>query len=497
MGNEDCTRFRTENTGAGRQTQYPTPEYQPKTVQDADDDRNRSVLFTARGTTQYRQPARIGHARPLPCRGIIFIGLNHVRRIKMKRSSILWPVLLFAGLFMVWDCGLGSAAAPKPSVKSKCVDCHQRITPGLVKDHLAGKMGKADVDCVACHGSRHTDAESFEKAQMPSVQTCGRCHLQQTKQFMAGKHSLGWAAMAGMPVTAMQPKAAIEGLKGCGGCHKVGVQGPKSPVQTKYGNGCNSCHTGHKFSKAEAQHPQACNPCHQGASYIQFDAWSRSKHGVIYAIEGGNSGRAPTCQTCHMQGGDHTVMTGWGELALLTDKHDPKWARYRTAIFKYLHALDAEGRPTPGLDAILSAKMLRGSLEEWAAQREKTIRTCSRCHSRNFAKRNLEDSDQMLKEADGLVAQAIETVAGLYQRGILQAEKGQPAYPNLGVLYEARTPIEQELYRMIIDQRGVLIHGAFHMDPSMVSGEGQAGLKRSLLDIRQQAEEMIRWADSR
>ena len=95
------------------------------------------------------------------------------------------------------------------------------------------------------------------------------------------------------------------------------------------------------------------------------------------------------------------------------------------------------------------------------------------------------------------MAQAIETVADLYQRGILRAEKGQPAYPNLGVLYEARTPIEQDLYRMIIDQRGVLVHGAFHMDPSMVTGEGQAGLKQSLLDIRQQAGEMIRQAGSK
>ena len=414
----------------------------------------------------------------------------------MKRHTIFGLILLSAGLVAVWGCGLKSTAAPGPSVKSKCVACHQGVTAGLVKDYLAGRMGRAGVDCADCHGTEHMDADSFKKARMPSEQTCGRCHPKQTKQFMGGKHALGWAAMAGMPVTAKQPKAAIEGLKGCGGCHKVGVQDPKSPMQSRYGNGCNSCHTGHKFSKAEARHPQACSPCHQGASYVQFDAWSRSKHGVIFAIEG-DSGRAPTCQTCHMPKGDHAVMTAWGELALLTDKHDPQWAQYRTAIFKYLHALDAQGHPTPGLDAILSAKMLRGTLEQWTAEREKMIRTCSQCHSREFARRNLEDTDQMLKEADGLVAQAIETVADLYRRGILRAEKGQPAYPNLGVLYEARTPIEQDLYHMVIDQRGVLIHGAFHMDPSIVTWEGQAGLKKSLLDIRQRAKEMIQQADAK
>ena len=49
---------------------------------------------------------------------------------------------------------------------------------------------------------------------------------------------------------------------------------------------------------------------------------------------------------------------------------------------------------------------------------------------------------------------------------------------------------------MIIDQRGVLIHSAFHMDPSITDG-GQAELNQSLLNIQQQAEEMIRQTDSR
>ena len=414
----------------------------------------------------------------------------------MKRNSFLLLIVLSAALVTVWGCGMNTAAAPQAGVQSKCVGCHRNITPGLVKDHLAGGMGKAGVDCVACHGSEHMDADSSGKAQMPDEQTCGRCHPKRTEQFMGGKHALGWAAMAGLPVTAMQPHAAIEGLKGCGGCHKVGVQDPNAPAQSRYGMGCNSCHTRHKFSKAEARRPQSCSPCHQGASYIQWDAWSKSKHGVIYAIEG-DTGRAPTCQTCHMQKGDHAVLTAWGELALLTDKDDPEWARNRAAIFKYLGVYDADGNPTPGLDAVLSAKMLRSSRAQWSDQREKMIRTCAQCHSGNFAKTHLENTDQLLKEADGMVSQAIETVADLYRRGFIRPDKGQPNYPNLGVLYEARTPIEQDLYRMIIDQRGVLVHGAFHMDPCFVTWEGQAALKQSLLSIRHQAGEMIRQVESK
>ena len=48
--------------------------------------------------------------------------------------------------------------------------------------------------------------------------------------------------------------------------------------------------------------------------------WSES-FGKFYPnvklqIEGKGSKRAPVCQTCHMPGGDHNVMTSWGFLAL-------------------------------------------------------------------------------------------------------------------------------------------------------------------------------------
>jgi hypothetical protein len=93
--------------------------------------------------------------------------------------------------------------------------------------------------------------------------------------------------------------------------------------------------------------------------------------------------------------------------------------------------------------------------------------------------------------ADKLVAQGIEAVADLYRRGILMPAKGQPGYPNLGALYETRTPIEQRLYRMLIDERGAVIHGDFHMDPCYFTWDGQGALKRSLLEIQQEAREMI------
>jgi hydroxylamine dehydrogenase len=415
----------------------------------------------------------------------------------MKHTPILSSMLLLTGAILLSGCSLNAASSSAAATKqSQCIQCHQKNTPGLVRDHLSGKMGQAGVDCAACHGSEHTNAQDFRKAKLPDAQTCNRCHPQQTQQFLGGKHALGWAAMAGMPITAKQPSAAIQGLKGCGGCHKIGTRDSAGDTLSRYGMGCDACHTRHKFSKTEAQRPRACLPCHQGVGYIQWESWSHSKHGVIYATEG-DTGRAPTCQTCHMQKGDHGVITAWGELAVLPVSDDPAWTRDRAAIFKYLHAYDPEGKPTPGLKALFSAKMLRGSQAEWQVQRDTMTRTCTQCHSRSYVKMSLEGSDQLLREADRLVAQGIETVADLYRRGILKPDKGQCAYPNLGVIYETGTPIEQRLYRMLIEERGAVIHGAFHMAPSAVTWEGQAALKRSLLEIQQRAGEMIERAARR
>ncbi len=407
----------------------------------------------------------------------------------MERGPMGYLILLLACMmFTAYGCKPRAVAAPNISGNSKCVSCHQDRNPALVADHLAGKMARAGIDCSVCHGTDHMDEKTAGKAQIPNLKTCEKCHPEKVKQFLSGKHAFGWIAMNALPVTPLQPHAAIDGLKGCGGCHKIGIQDQASDSKSRYGMGCNSCHTRHKFSKAEAQRPQSCNPCHQGLNYVQWDAWSHSKHGVIYSVEG-DTGRAPTCQTCHMQEGDHSVMTGWGELALLTEGNDPEWAKYRSTIFKYLHALDPKGNPTPGLEGILSIKMLRGSLKEWTGQREKMIQTCTRCHSRSYAKMHLENADQLIKETDKLSAQAIETVADLYRRGILRPDKGQLNYPNIGIMYESRTLIELTLQKMLIEDRTSVIHGAFHMDPWFVT-DGQAALKKSLLEIQLLAREM-------
>ena len=396
----------------------------------------------------------------------------------------VWKLLLLTALATL-------LAGPALAKDSSCVSCHKKITPNIVKDFLAGEMGKEGLDCSACHGSGHQSAEDVAKVQLPTEKTCQKCHAEQHDQYMAGKHALGWVALTAMPKTGLQPHAYIQGMKGCGGCHKIGVRTEEERKDAPYGSPCASCHTRHKFSKAEAKQPEACRTCHMGFDHPQWEMWSGSKHGVIYQTEG-DTGRAPTCQTCHMDEGNHEVITSWGFLALRLPEDDAEWMGYRATILKGLHILDPEGKPTPRFDVVKAGKLARLTKEEWQAPRDRMLAICGKCHSGKFAKTQLDNADQMIKVADKLMAEAIEIVADLYTRGIIKAQDGKAAYPDLLTFYDAITPVEQTLYVMFLEHRMRAFQGAFHMNPDYVTWYGLAELKKDLVEIKAEAKRMIR-----
>ncbi len=402
----------------------------------------------------------------------------------MKKTALF--LSLMAALVIV-------VIVPDPgfAAKSACINCHRNVTPNIVKDFLSGEMGKNGIDCSDCHGDGHTGSGDVSNVQLPTEKTCQQCHEDQYDQYMSGKHAVAWLAMVAMPKTGIQPHAYIQGLKGCGGCHKVGVRDEAAKADSRYGSPCDSCHTRHKFSKAEAQRPEACRTCHMGFDHPQWEMWSSSKHGVIYLTEG-DTGRAPKCQTCHMQDGDHRVMTSWGFLALRLPEADEEWMGYRATILKGLHVLDPEGNPTPRLDVVKAGNLVRLTSEEWQAERDKMLKTCSKCHSRSYAKTSLVNADAMIKEADKLMAEAIEIVADLYKRGIIEPEEGKAAYPDLLTFYDARTPVEQILYVMFLEHRMRAFQGAFHMNPDYVTWYGLAEMKKDLVEIKFEAERMVR-----
>ena len=372
-----------------------------------------------------------------------------------------------------------------------CISCHKKVTPRIVKDFMSGAMGKSGMDCSDCHGSGHKTAEDAANVQLPTEKTCKKCHEFKVEQYLAGKHSLAWVALDAMPETGFQPHAYIQGMKGCGGCHKIGIRDETTKSASKYGSPCDSCHTRHKFSKEEARRPEACRTCHMGFDHPQWEMWSGSKHGVIYSTEGA-TGRVPTCQTCHMVEGDHRVMTAWGFLALRLPEADEEWMGYRATILKGLQILDIKGNPTPRLDVVKAGKVARLTSEEWHAERNKMLDVCMNCHSRSYAERNLKNGDEMIKAADKLMAEAIEIVADLYKRGLIEPKAGKSAYPDLLAFYGAQTPIEQTLYVMFLEHRMRAFQGAFHMNPDYTTWYGLAEMSKDLVEIKSDARRIIR-----
>jgi hypothetical protein len=373
--------------------------------------------------------------------------------------------------------------------ESKCISCHKDITPGIVDQHLAGKMGKAGVDCATCHGGDHTQRDDAHLAKIPTPDTCALCHKDKVDEFNRGKHALAWVAATAMPMFAHQPPEIVgPGYKGCSGCHKIGVKSAEEAKRYRYGSGnCDSCHTRHTFSKREARNPRACQTCHMGFDHPQWEMWSTSKHGTIWQIEGETSKRAPTCQRCHMPGGDHGVMTSWGFLAVRLPEDDEAWLKDRVTILQALGVLDAGGNPTERLEVVKAGKVARLTKEDFQKERDKMLAVCTECHSPSYAKSQMKAADGVVREADKLMAKAIRVVSGLYRDGVLTKPEGWKYAPDLLQFYEAKSAIEQDLYVMFLEHRMRAFQGAFHANPDYMHWYGWAAMKESLRKIKDEA----------
>jgi len=383
-----------------------------------------------------------------------------------------------------------------------CVECHKKISPGIVNDWQLSKHHQNKIDCSECHGDQHKSAQDVAKVKIPTPDTCAMCHEARVKQFKSGKHAAAWAAMKAMPTAHWQPMALMEGMKGCGGCHKIGLKTEAEIKELKKSGAgfgvasCDACHTRHTFSVQEARQPQACQTCHMGFDHPQWEMYSGSKHGVRYLLKQNKTlpptASAPTCQTCHMQGGNHEVRTAWGFLAVrLPMPEDKQWTTDRATILQGLGVLDPDGKPTGRLDVVKAADVARLTQEDWQKERDKMIKTCDRCHSVNFSKGELAKGDQMIKDADRLMAEAILTIAGLYKDGILPKPKNYAyPFPDLLTFHDAPTVIEQELFVMFLEHRMRTFQGAFHANPDYALWYGWSEMQRSLTEIKEKAAEM-------
>jgi hypothetical protein len=142
-----------------------------------------------------------------------------------------------------------------PASSQKCVECHKNTTPGII-DHWSGSThANKGVGCVECHQADKQDIDGFDHygAHIATVVTprdCGRCHVQEFKEFTASHHSKAGNILASLdnflaetvegsrtpfnphsPTPGMGPVDAVNGMSsanvGCRQCHgsKVALEG--------------------------------------------------------------------------------------------------------------------------------------------------------------------------------------------------------------------------------------------------------------------------------
>ena len=388
-----------------------------------------------------------------------------------------------------------------------CIVCHAKTTPGQVADWRVSAHAENDITCSACHGESHVSETDVDKAVFPDEHVCRECHAEQFEQFSHGKHNFGWSSLNALPITHVEPDELMEGGRGCGGCHNMGIKTEEQKAEQlakgyRYqNNSCDECHTRHSFSKKEAQDPHACRQCHMGYDHPQWEMWSSSKHGSRWATkEAGRlpeGAQAPTCQDCHLPNGTHSNHTAWGFLGVrLPLSEDPQEKADQITILKALGVLNPEtAEATERLPLVTSVDMLRTTKEAFDAEREKMINTCKKCHSENYARTQLEMGDSMLFKANTLLAKGINIVADLYKDGILtKPDEYAFAYPDFlyflrtnGSKIDGMSHIEQVLFQMYMKHRMRTYQGQFHVNPDYAYWYGWAMMTKDLGEIEELA----------
>jgi len=172
---------------------------------------------------------------------------------------------------------------------------------------------------------------------------------------------------------------------------------------------------------------------------------------------------------------------------------DPQWTADRVAILQALGVLDPAGKPTARLDVVRAADVARLDQASWQKERDKMLATCGGCHSATYAREQLAKSDDMIRQADHLMAQGIRTVAALYQDGVLpRPTTYAAAFPDLLTFHDAPTVIEQRLFVMFLEHRMRAFQGSFHASDDYAMWYGWSEMQRDLTEIRELAADLRR-----
>jgi hypothetical protein len=376
----------------------------------------------------------------------------------------------------------------------ECIACHSELNKGLFADWAKSHHAKDNVTCIDCHkaspgdkdiSTMHADYSETPISAIVSPKDCGRCHPREAKEYARSKHAntleIIWK-IDGWLNDGMNND--IERATGCFHCHGTDVKikdgkfdsntwpnvgvGRLNPDGSK--GSCSSCHTRHKFSRAEARKPEACGQCHLGPDHPQIEIYKESKHGAIYDAEGhtwnwdspkdewkpGVDYRAPTCSTCHMSGingvkttHDVTERLAWETQAPLTVRPN-------------------EFKPWP-------AKL------DPDQEREKMKKVCLACHSQTWTDGHFDRLDATIENYNEVYYKPMKKlVDGLYEKKLLSKEKPLDEH------------LEVQMYELWHHEGRRARFGAAMMAPDYAWWHGFYEMKKRCMEIEDEVEEILK-----
>jgi len=423
-----------------------------------------------------------------------------------ESGNIAFVMIIFAaGIFLVTVAAPGQLAPGVADLKEyriergisaeakECIDCHTKVSSGLVADWAKSRHAHANITCIDCHGASAADVDvdadhqgysTVKISPIVSPKDCSRCHPHEAAEYAKSKHAntleIIWKID---PWLNHGLNSDIERATGCFHCHGtvVKVKDGKFDPQTwpNVGVGrlnpdgsrgsCSSCHTRHRFSLAEARKPEACGQCHLGPDHPQVEIYDESKHGAIYHAEGdewnwdsapgtwtpGVDYRTPTCSVCHMSGikdvpttHDVTERLAWETQAPLTVR-------------------PSEFKPWP---AKTDAK----------AEREKMKKVCLACHSEDWTDGHFERLDGVVETYNDVYYKPMKKLRDeLYAKGLLSKEKGLDE------------KLEIEMYELWHHEGRRARFGAAMMAPDYAWWHGFYELKKRWMTIQTEADELL------
>jgi len=356
-------------------------------------------------------------------------------------------LLIFSGV----TCAGLFTKTPAPEIDPGfCMECHQRVTPGLFQSWVESKHAKKGVHCMTCHIDHQA---AFEQKSLVFPDKCGECHPKQLEEFKKSRHSIGWDRMRGQGEYLGIPQEIRTAF--CERCHIVQKR-------------CNSCHTSHRFSLKESREPEGCGSCHLGPDHPHKEMYETSLHGIIYKLTQ-NPERAPRCVTCHMPGGTHNSSFGI-----------------------------ARG-PVGTRSVVVDLKEIPISKEEIARRREEMLGICTGCHSRRFAREQMDNADQVKEEAFILQEKGKKVIRDIEKEDLLYPSLTERMpHPTEGrtmvladpQLYIGTSHIERLFFTMFKFHNIRVWKSGYHFSPAYTHGYGWSEMQMDLIEIQEESKKL-------